>query len=61
MTRDALTPQWGQNCIPANMTPRHLGHETLVSPEPQYSQRAASALGAAAPQAGQLSEKAMGV
>ena len=45
--------------MPANMTPKHDGHETVVSAEPQYSQRAGSALGAGAPHEGQLSENGM--
>jgi DNA-binding transcriptional ArsR family regulator len=45
--------------MPANIAPKHEGHETVVSADPQYSQREASAFGAGAPQDGQLREKAM--
>ena len=45
--------------MPANMTPKQEGHETVVRAEPQYSQRPGSALGTAAPQEGQFSESGM--
>src|SRR5512133_481709 len=57
--RAALAPQLGQNSMPANIVPKHDGHATVVSVEPQYSQRVASAPCAGAPHVGQLREEAM--
>jgi hypothetical protein len=43
--------------MPANIGPKHAGHAMAVSAEPQYSQRAESAVGAGAPQEGQFSDE----
>jgi len=47
-------PQCGQNCVPANIAPKHLGHVTVASAERQYAHCAAF-WAAGAPQFGQLS------
>jgi hypothetical protein len=45
--------------MPANIGPKHDGHAVDVNAEAQYSHRAADALGAGAPHAGQLSDETM--
>src|SRR5258708_11082306 len=54
--RAAFAPQWGQNCIPTNIVPKHAGQAMEVRIDPQYSHREAFGLVAAAPQVGQFSE-----
>ena len=58
IARSPFEPQCGQNCIPANIAPKHDGHATLASADPQYSQLAAPAL-AGAPQFGHIRDAVM--